>query len=69
MARPKSTTPKKAHLNITVTEETRANLAYLAAHNKQSISEWIADTASREARKAMKKAGVSPNTPEQTKLF
>ena len=42
MARPKSGAPTKLHLNLTVTEQTKAELTYIAAANHQSISELIA---------------------------
>ena len=68
MARPKSNAPKKAHLNLTVTEQTKAELAYLAARNKQSVSELVAEWASRETRKTAKKTGVALPDPEQLTL-
>jgi hypothetical protein len=68
MARPKSTAPKKVHLNLTVTEQTRAELAYLAAANQQSISELLAAWASKEAKKLAKKQGKPLPTPEPEQL-
>lgn len=57
MARPKSTAPKKAHLNLTITEQTKAELNYLSASTGLSISALVAEWASKEANKAAKKAG------------
>lgn len=68
MARPKSNAPKKLHLNLTVTAQTRAELAYLAARNQQSVSELVAEWASREARKTAKKTGIALPDPEQLSL-
>lgn len=68
MARPKSNAPKKLHLNLTVTAQTRAELDYLAAQNQQSVSELVAEWASREARKAAKKTGIALPDPEQLSL-
>jgi hypothetical protein len=68
MARPKSTAPKKVHLNLTVTEQTRAELAYLAAANQQSISELLAAWASKEAKKLAKKQGKPLPIPEPEQL-
>ena len=65
MARPKSNAPKKVHLNLTVTEQTKIELAYLAAQNKKSVSELVAEWASREARRATKRTGVALPSPEQ----
>lgn len=68
MARPKSNAPKKLHLNLTVTAQTRAELDYLAARNQQSVSELVAEWASREARKTAKKTGIALSDPEQLSL-
>ena len=68
MARPKSNAPKKLHLNLTVTAQTRAELDYLAARNQQSVSELVAEWASREARKTAKKTGIALPDPEQLSL-
>lgn len=57
MARPKSTTPKKAHLNLTVTEQTKAELVFIASHQQQSISELVAMWAEKESRRLSKKTG------------
>lgn len=68
MARPKSNAPKKLHLNLTVTARTRAELDYLAAQNQQSVSELVAEWASREARKIVKKTGISLPNSENSPL-
>ena len=68
MARPKSSAPKKIHLNLTVSEQTRPELTYLAAQNQRSISELVAEWASREARKTARKTGVALPDLEQLSL-
>lgn len=69
MARPKSTAPTKVRLNITVTEQTKAELSYLAAANHQSISELVAEFASREARKTAKRTGTTVPNIDQLSLI
>lgn len=69
MARPKSTAPTKVRLNITVTEQTKAELSYLAAANHQSISELVAEFASREARKTAKHTGTAVPDIDQLSLI
>ncbi len=69
MARPKSTAPTKVHLNITVTEQTKAELSYIASASQQSISELVAEWASREARKTAKRTGTPVPDVEQLSLL
>ena len=69
MARPKSGAPTKLHLNLTVTEQTKVELTYIAAANHQSISELIAEFASREARKTAKRTGTTMPDTEQLTLL
>ena len=69
MARPKSTAPTKVRLNITVTEQTKAELSYLAAANHQSISELVAEFASREARKTAKRTRTAVPDIDQLPLI
>ena len=69
MARPKSTAPIKGRLNLTVTEQTRQELAFIAAHNRQSVSELVAEWASKEAAKIAKKTGKSLPDSEQMSLL
>jgi hypothetical protein len=57
MARPKSTAPLKKQLSLSVTDQTRLELAYIAAHRQKSASALIAEWASAEARKIAKKEG------------
>lgn len=71
MARPKSTTPQKQHLTLTVSLETRALLRYVSGATGQSISSLVAEWAEKEAKKIAKQQGKSlPQVPdlEQTKL-
>jgi hypothetical protein len=69
MARPKSTTPTKGRLNLTVTEQTRQELAFIAAHNGQSVSELVAEWASKEAAKIAKKTGKNPPDCDQLTML
>lgn len=57
MARPRRNAPKKVHLNLTVTEQTKAELNYLSARTGLSISVLVAEWASKEAMKTAKKIG------------
>ena len=57
MARPKSSTPVKGRLNLTVSEQTRQELRFIASHKGQSVSELIADWANKEALKISKRTG------------
>ena len=68
MARPKSTAPTKIHLNLTVTQQTRLELDYIAAHNGCSISQLIADWATKEARKVAKATKTEAPSTEQLSL-
>ena len=68
MARPKSTAPTKVRLNITVTEQTKAELSYLAAANHQSISELVAGWAARDARRLSRQTGVPVPDVQQIRL-
>lgn len=58
MARPKSHLPKKQPLNLSVTEQTRLELTYIANHREMSISELIAEYAAKESRKIAKKTNL-----------
>jgi hypothetical protein len=57
MPRPKGTAPVKKQLSLSVTDQTRLELAYIAAHRQKSASALVAEWASAEARKIAKKEG------------
>lgn len=69
MARPKSSTPVKGRLNLTVNEQTRQELRFVAAHKGQSVSELIAEWANKEALKIAKKTGEELPNPNQLSLL
>lgn len=71
MARPKSTAPKKQHLTLTVSSETRAQLDYVSRALGVSISSLVTEWAEKEAiRVAKRRNKLLPPTPdpEQIKL-
>ena len=67
MSRPKSTTPIKERLNLSVSAQTKAELAYISHYKGISISQMLEDFAKREARKIAKATGTEvPNADQQT---
>ena len=69
MARPKSGTPVKGRLNLTVSKQTRQELRFIASHKGQSVSELIAEWANREALKISKRTGEEPPDFNQLSLL
>lgn len=68
MARPKGTTPPKMHLNVTVSQQTKLELEYIAANTGRSISQLIADLATKEARKLARAKKTEVPSAEQLSL-
>lgn len=68
MARPKSTTPPKGKLTLSVTAQTRAELEFISQQTGISISEGLAAWATKEAKKLAKKAGVDVPDARQMEL-
>lgn len=67
MARPKSTGPTKIHLNLTVSQQTRLELDYIAEHHGRSISQLIADWAEKDARRIARTTKTDvPNAEQMT---
>lgn len=68
MARPKSTGPIKGKINLTVTDQTKAELNYVAQIEGKSVSELVAEWASKAAKKAAKTTGKPCPDADQTAL-
>ena len=58
MARPKSTTPNKGKLNLTISDQTRAELQFISQQTGLSISQLVAEWARKEARRTAKATGT-----------
>lgn len=69
MARPISSKMPKVHLNLSVTEQTKAELTYLANLNHTSISEMVANWASEDIATARRKGILKYNHPGQLSIF
>lgn len=69
MARPKSNTPVKGKLTLTVTDQTRAELQFVSEIEGKSISELVAEWGSKAARKAAKATGTKLPDVDQTSLL
>lgn len=54
MARPKSGKPPKQRLNITVDENTRANLNTISSHETKSISQLVSEWTEEKFEKLFK---------------
>lgn len=54
MARPKSTAPIKGKINLSISEQTRQNLIFVAQCEGLSVSELVSQWAEKAARKAAK---------------
>ena len=68
MSRPKSTAPKKQNLTLTVSEETREELAKISEATGQSISVMLAEWAHKEAKRYAKNKKQSTASTDQVKL-
>lgn len=66
--RPSTGLPHKQRLNLTVTEQTRLELEYISNSTSKSISQLVAEFASREAKKVAKANGCELPSVEQTTL-
>ena len=60
MARPKLNTPKKQKLTLTVSEQTRLELAFISEHYGESISALVSEWAEKEAKAISRKTGTEP---------
>lgn len=69
MARPKSTAPTKGRLNLTISEQTRQELTFIATTREKSISELVAEWAAKEAVRIAKKQGKQVPDSEQMSLL
>lgn len=68
MARPKSTTPNKQRLNLTVSAKARLELEQISQILGKSISEWVEEQASKEVKKLQKKTGIELPDVNQIKF-
>lgn len=67
MGRPKSNKPTKEKLNLSVSRQTKLNLAFLAQQAGVSVSEFVESLAEKEARKVAKRTGVQlPDVNQMT---
>ena len=57
MDRPKTGKPKKKGMCLTVSEQTRLELAFVSEHHGESISALVSEWASKEARAIEKQTG------------
>lgn len=57
MARPKTGRPIKKDMCLSVTPQTRAELAFISAHHEESISELVANWAAKEAKAICARTG------------
>lgn len=62
MPRPKTGKPKKETLLLTLTQEEKENLRFLANLRQMSISEYIGEYARKEGEKAKKAAKKEKKT-------
>lgn len=63
--RPKSNTPKKQKLTLTVDTQTRLELAYISSHTGESISSLVSTWAKKEAQRIAKRAGEELPSADQ----
>ena len=68
MSRPKSTAPKKQNLTLTVSAETRQELAFISEATGISISEMVEEYAHKEAKRLSKTTKKDAATVDQIKL-
>ncbi len=68
MSRPKSTAPKKQNLTLTVSAETRQELAFISEATGISISEMVEEYAHKEAKRLSKTTKKDTATVDQIKL-
>lgn len=68
MPRPKSTAPKKQNLTLTVSAETRQELAFISEITGVSISEMVEEYAHKEAKRLSKVAKKDVPSVDQIKL-
>ena len=69
MARPKSCLPSKGRLNLTVSEETRLQLAFVSRHTGKSISQLVAEWAVRDSKRITRATGFQVDLSGQMDLF
>ena len=60
MTRPKSTTPPKEKLNLTVSRETKAMLNAIRTQGGMSISEWVEEIVRKETKR-LQRTGAAPD--------
>ena len=60
MARPKSTSPNKQKLTLTVSAQSRLELDFISRYTGQSISTMVEEWAKKEAKAISKKTGTEP---------
>lgn len=58
MARPKTGKPTKKGMCLTVSEQTRLELAFISEHYGESISALVSEWAEKEAKAIGKKTGA-----------
>ena len=68
MARPKSNTPNKQKLTLTVSTQTRIELDFISQATGDSISAMIADWAAKESRRIARASKRDVPNAEQLKL-
>lgn len=68
MGRPKSTTPHKQKLTLTVSAQARMNLEFISKHTGQSISVMLEDWAAKESKRIARSTKQSIPDAEQIAL-
>lgn len=67
MARPKSGRPVKKDMCLTVSQQTRTELAFVSAHYGKSISALVSEWAAKEAKAICERTGEEfPNANQIT---
>ena len=69
MARPKTGLPAKGRINLTVSEDTRLQLAFVSRHKEKSISQLVSEWAARESKRITRATGCQVDFAEQMDLF
>ena len=68
MARPKTGKPKKKGMCLTVSEQTRLELAFVSEHYGESISTLVSEWAAKEAKAISKRTGADIPQADQMSI-
>ena len=69
MARPKTGLPAKGRINLTVSEDTRLQLAFVSRHTGKSISQLVAEWAVKESKRITRATGYQVDLSGQMDLL